>query len=320
MKKIAVMTSGGDAPGMNAAVRAVVRRGISNGHRVYGIQRGYAGLLNGNNLVEMELGSVADIIHRGGTILLTARAPEMFETAYQDQAAEYLKKEGIEGLVVIGGEGSFKGALTLEERGIKVNCVPATIDNDINGTEQTIGFDTAVNTILDAVNRLRDTATSHERVFLLEVMGRNNGFLALAAGLAGGAESILVPEMEYDLDEVCERVLHGIRRQKAHSIIVVAEGAGDVFYINEEIKKRLKADIRVTVLGHIQRGGSPSAVDRMLGSRMGALAVDLLSEGKSGYYTAFRGNEVFPTSLKQSFDQARKFPEELYKLAMILAR
>ena len=320
MKKIAVMTSGGDAPGMNAAVRAVVRRGINLGCSVFGIRRGYAGLLNGNNLIEMELGSVADIIHRGGTILLTARAPEMFEPAYQDQAADFLKKEGIEGLVVIGGEGSFKGALTLEERGIIVNGVPATIDNDINGTEQTIGFDTAVNTILDAVNKLRDTATSHERVFLLEVMGRNNGFLALAAGLAGGAESILVPEMEYDIDEVCDRVLHGIRRQKAHSIIVVAEGAGNVFEISEEIKKKLKADIRVTVLGHIQRGGSPSAVDRMLGSRMGALAVDLLSEGESGYYTAFRGNEVFPTSLKQCFDQARKFPEELYNLALVLAR
>lgn len=320
MNKIAVMTSGGDAPGMNAAVRAVVRRGISNGQRIYGIKRGYAGLLSGNNIFEMELGSVADIIHRGGTILLTARAPEMFDPVYQDQAADRLKEEGIEGLVVIGGEGSFKGALTLEERGIKVNCVPATIDNDINGTEQTIGFDTAVNTILDAVNRLRDTATSHERVFLLEVMGRNNGFLALAAGLAGGAESILVPEMKYDIDEVCDRVLHGIRRQKAHSIIVVAEGAGNVFEINEEIKQRLKADIRVTVLGHIQRGGSPSAVDRMLGSRMGALAVDLLSEGKSGCYTATRGNEVFPSSLKQCFDHLKTFPEELYKLALVLAR
>ncbi len=320
MKKIAVMTSGGDAPGMNSAVRAVVRRGINNGHRVYGIKRGYAGLLSENSMIEMELGSVADIIHRGGTILLTARAPEMHKPAYQDQAAERLKQEGIEGLVVIGGEGSFKGALTLEERGIKVSCVPATIDNDINGTEQTIGFDTAVNTILDAINRLRDTATSHERVFLLEVMGRDNGSLALAAGLAGGAESILVPEMHYDIDEVCDRVLHGIRRQKAHSIIVVAEGAGSVFEINEEIKKRLKADIRVTVLGHIQRGGSPSAVDRMLGSRMGALAVDLLSEGKSGWYTAARGNEVFPSSLKHCFDHAKKFPEELYKLALVLAR
>ncbi len=320
MKKIALMTSGGDAPGMNAAVRAVVRRGISRGYQISGIRRGYAGLLSGNNLVEMELGSVADIIHRGGTILLTARAPEMFETHYQDQAADRLKEEGVEGLVVIGGEGSFKGALTLAERGINVSCVPATIDNDINGTEQTIGFDTAVNTILDAVNRLRDTATSHERVFLLEVMGRHNGFLALAAGLAGGAESILVPEMEYNLDEICERVLHGIRRQKAHSIIVVAEGAGNVFDINEQIKKRLNADIRVTVLGHIQRGGSPSAVDRLLGSRMGALAVDLLAEGKSGYYTAIKGNEVFSASLEKSFDATKPFPEELYKLALVLSR
>lgn len=320
MKKIAVMTSGGDAPGMNAAVRAVVRRGISRGSRIRGIRRGYAGLLSDNNLIDMELGSVADIIHRGGTILLTARAPEMFDPAYQDQAAARLKEEGIEGLVVIGGEGSFKGALTLAERGISVSCVPATIDNDIKGTEQTIGFDTAVNTILDAVNRLRDTATSHERVFLLEVMGRNNGFLALDAGLAGGAESILVPEIEYDLDEVCDRVMHGVRRQKAHSIIIVAEGAGNIFEISEDIKKKINSDIRVTVLGHIQRGGSPSAVDRLLGSRMGALAVDLLAENKSGCYTAIRGNEVFASSLKESFDGARPFPEELYKLAMVLAR
>ncbi len=320
MPKIAVLTSGGDAPGMNAAVRAVVRKGISCGYEICGIQRGYSGLLNGNALLEMKIGSVADIIHRGGTILLTARAPDMFETAYQDQAAARLKEEGVEGLVVIGGDGSFKGAMTIEERGIKTACIPATIDNDIKGTELTIGFDTAVNTILDAVNRLRDTATSHERIFILEVMGRHNGYLALAAGLAGGAESILVPEIDYDLDEISERLIHGIKRKKAHSIIVVAEGAGDVFEIKRKILDKLKADIRVTVLGHIQRGGSPSAVDRLLGSRMGSMAVDLISGGKGGYFTAARGRDIVAVPLTESIGKGKPFPEDLYNLALVLAR
>lgn len=320
MSKIAVLTSGGDAPGMNAAVRAVVRRGISSGFKVCGIKRGYAGLFNGNQFVEMEMGSVADIIHRGGTVLLTARAPEMYQPEMQDKAAQRLKEEGIEGLVVIGGEGSFKGAMTLEQRGIKTIGVPATIDNDINGTEQTIGFDTAVNTILWAINRLRDTATSHERIFVLEVMGRNNGYLALAAGLAGGAESILVPEIEYNIDEICDRLIRGIERKKAHSIIVVAEGAGDIYDINREICERLDTEVRVTVLGHIQRGGSPSAVDRLLGSRMGSMAVDLLAEGRSGLFIASRGQEVVPVPLTACFMEIKPFPEDLYRLALTLAR
>ncbi len=320
MPKIAVLTSGGDAPGMNAAVRAVVRRAISLGYGICGIRRGFSGLLGDQPFVEMEMGSVADIIHRGGTFLLTARAPDMFEQGCQDQAAARLKDEGIEGLVVIGGDGSFKGAMTLEQRGIKTACVPGTIDNDINGTDQTIGFDTAVNTILSAVNNLRDTATSHERIFLLEVMGRNNGFLALAAGLAAGAESILVPEIDYDIEDICARLLRGIERQKTHSIIVVAEGAGDIYDLNREICARLDTDSRVTVLGHIQRGGSPSAVDRLLGSRMGAMAVDLINEGKSGHFTALRGKDLEAVPLTASFTDPRPFPEDLYRLAMVLAR
>ncbi len=320
MSRIAVLTSGGDAPGMNAAVRAVVRRGISSGFKVCGIKRGYAGLFNGNPFIEMELGSVADIIHRGGTVLLTARAPEMYQSAFQDKAAQRLKKEGVEGLVVIGGDGSFKGAMTLEQRGIKTICVPGTIDNDINGTEQTIGFDTAVNTILGAINKLRDTATSHERIFVLEVMGRYNGFLALAAGLAGGAESILVPEMEYNIDEICDRLIRGIKREKSHSIIVVAEGAGDIYDINREISERLDTEVRVTVLGHIQRGGSPSAVDRLLGSRMGSMAVDLLAAGRSRLFLASKGQEVVPVALTDSFAERKPFPEDLYRLALTLAR
>ncbi len=317
--KIAVLTSGGDAPGMNPAIRAVVRRGLSKGYRVVGIQRGYAGLLS-KQFTELEIGSVADIIHRGGTMLLTARAPGMFQPENQDQAADNLKAEDIEGLVIIGGGGSFRGAITLEERGIKTICIPGTIDNDITGTEVTIGFDTAVNTILSAVNKLRDTATSHERIFILEVMGRDYGYLALAAGLACGAESIIVPEIEYDLDEVSGRLLRGINRQKAHSIILVAEGAADVYEIKKEIRDRIDAEIRVTVLGHIQRGGSPSAVDRLLGSRMGAAAVDLLQEGKSALFTAIREEKIMALPVKDCFDAASPFPEDLYHLAHDLSQ
>ncbi len=320
MKKIALLTSGGDAPGMNAAIRAVVRQGLNRGLQVYGIERGYSGLFNGSQIVELERGSVADIIHRGGTILLTAREPAMENPAFHRQAAERLLGEGIEGLVVIGGDGSFRGALALEREGVKTVGIPGTIDNDINGTEQTLGFDTAVNTILDAVNRLRDTGASHERIFILEVMGRKRGSLALAAGLAGGAESILVPEIEYSVDQVCERLLRGIERQKAHSIIIAAEGAADVFELNREISKRIKVETRVTVLGHIQRGGNPSSVDRLLGSRMGALAVDLLIEGKSGFFTAVSGSDIVPVELAETSKACQGFPEELYKLALNLAR
>ncbi len=320
MNKFAVLTSGGDAPGMNAAVRAVVRRGINRGAKVYGITRGYAGLINSEEFTEFEMGSVADIIQRGGTILLTAREPGMFEPDYQRKAVDRLKREGIEGLVVIGGEGSFQGAIALQEHGLKTVCIPGTIDNDINGTEQTIGFDTAVNTILDAINRLRDTATSHERIFIIEVMGRETGYLALAAGLAGGAESILVPEIKFEIDEVCARLLRGIKRRKAHSIIVVAEGAANVFELHSQIKKRIEAETRVTVLGHIQRGGSPSAVDRLLGSRMGAMAVDLLFDGKSGYFTAVKGRDLVPVPLNICVAEKKLFPEELYKLALDLAK
>lgn len=320
MSAIGVMTSGGDAPGMNAAIRAVVRKGIYSGYEIVGIQRGYAGILSGNQFINLEIGSVADIIHRGGTVLLTARAPEMLEGESQDKAAEILKSRGIEKLIIIGGDGSFRGAQALQERNIKVIGIPGTIDNDICGTDKTIGFDTAVNTILDAINRLRDTATSHERIFLLEVMGRHNGFLALTAGLAGGAESILIPEVEYDINDVCRRLLHGIERKKAHSIILVAEGAGDVFKIRKDISKQVNSEIRVTVLGHIQRGGAPSAVDRLLGSRMGAMAIDLLHEGNSGLFTAARGEELVALPLEECFKGSKSFPKSMYQLALVLAK
>lgn len=319
-KKIAILTSGGDAPGMNAAIRAVVRQGINKGCRVCGIQRGFAGLFEKNNFVDMDKASVADIIHRGGTILLTARSPEMYKPEFQDRAAARLTEEGVEGLVVIGGEGSFRGALALAERGIRVIGIPGTIDNDINGTELSIGFDTAVNTILDAINRLRDTATSHERIFIVEVMGRHTGYLALASGLAGGAESILVPEVSYTLDAVCSRLLRGIEQKKSHSIIVVAEGAADVFELNKQISQRINAETRVTVLGHIQRGGSPGAVDRLFGSRMGSAAVDLLGEGKSGLFTAVENNKVIARPLDRCLKGNKSFPVELHRLALDLSR
>ncbi len=320
MRRFAVLTSGGDAPGMNAAVRAVVRRALSKENEIKGIQRGFAGLFNGNEFLDFNLGSVAGIIHRGGTALLTARSEEMLKPEGLARAVEKLIAERIDGLVVVGGDGSFQGALALQERGIKTICIPATIDNDINGTDSSIGFDTAVNTILDAINRLRDTATSHERVFLLEVMGRHSGHLALAAGLAGGAESILVPEIRWDLDDICHRLLQGIERRKTHSIIVVAEGAADVFEINRAIRSRIAVETRVTVMGHIQRGGSPSAVDRLLGSRMGAAAVDLLFDGKSGLFTALKGNRIEAIPVKEALIRQKSFPKELYELTLDLAR
>ena len=319
MRRIAVMTSGGDAPGMNATIRAVVRKAIYHQVEVYGIHRGFAGLVNGDAFCRLESGSVADIIHRGGTMLLTARAPEFKEPAVQDKALLHLQEAGIEGLVVIGGDGSFRGAVALQRKGFKTIGIPGTIDNDIAGSDSSIGFDTAVNTVLDAINRLRDTATSHERIFVIEVMGRTTGFIALAAGLAGGAESILVPEIDYDLDDICRRLTRGIQRGKLHSIILVAEGAASAFYIGGEIKNRLGLETRVTVLGHLQRGGTPTAADRILASRMGAAAVDFLREGKSGLMVAYQAGDITPVPLEKVLSAGKSFPVNLYQLTRVLS-
>ncbi|NMA92938.1 MAG: 6-phosphofructokinase [Firmicutes bacterium] len=319
MKRVAVLTSGGDAPGMNAAVRAVVRKGIYHGIRIYGVERGFAGLINGSPLNPLWLGSVADIIHRGGTILLTTRTPEFTAAANQEKAADYLKAEGIDGLVIIGGGGSLCGALALQRRGIKVVGIPATIDNDIAGTSSSIGFDTAVNTIVDAINRLRDTATSHERIFVVEVMGRESGFIALAAGLAGGAETVLVPEIDYQLPEICRRLMAGMERGKLHSIILVAEGAASGYQISEEIKEITGLETRVTVLGHLQRGGSPTAADRILASQMGAEAIERLRNGESGQMIALEGGKLVGVPLKDILDVGKAFPEENYRLTRILS-
>ncbi len=316
--RIGVLTSGGDAPGMNAAIRAVVRKGIYHGFGVIGIERGFWGLIN-EEYRELKMGSVADIIHRGGTILKTARCEEFRTEAGRAKALAFLKKLDLAGLVVIGGDGSFKGAYSLYEQGLNTVGIPGTIDNDISGTARTIGFDTAVNTVTDAINKVRDTATSHERVYVIEVMGRHSGAIALMAGLAGGAESILVPEVPYDIETVCGRLDRGVRRGKLHSIILVAEGAGSALAIGEQIKQKTGMDTRVTILGHIQRGGTPTAFDRMLASLMGSRAVDLIRENRGGVMVTWQGGEIATSDIAAGLKQQIPFPSAMYELAQILA-
>lgn len=318
MRRIGILTSGGDAPGMNAAIRAVVRIAIYHGLEVVGVRRGFSGLIAGD-IMPMQLGSVADIIHRGGTVLRTSRTPEFLEKAGQEKAVSNLQAKGIDALVVIGGDGSFRGALALDGYGVRTVGIPGTIDNDIPGTENCIGFDTAINNATDAINKVRDTATSHERIYVIEVMGRSSGHIALAAGLAGGAESILVPEMPYNLDEVCERLVRGVKRGKLHSIILVAEGAGSAPEVGEAIKGKTNMETRITILGHLQRGGTPTAYDRMLASRLGAAAVGILLEGLQGKMVGLVSGEIRITSFEEVFRQEKPFPEDLYKLATILA-
>lgn len=319
MQKIGVLTSGGDAPGMNAAIRAVVRKGLHAGLGIFGIRRGYAGLL-ADDCVQLGAGSVGDIIHRGGTMLRTARSEEFKTEAGFSRALEVLRARGIEGLIVIGGDGSLRGAEKLYQQGILTVGVPGTIDNDVPGTDESIGFDTAVNTALQAIDRIRDTATSHERAFVIEVMGRNAGHIALEAGLAGGAESILVPEVPLDLSEVCARLRRGQERGKVHSIIVVCEGAGEGFKVGDFVRECTGFDTRVTVLGHVQRGGSPSARDRVLASTMGAKAVDLLVEGKGGVMVGVRRGEIVALPIREALAADSIFSHASYRLAAILAQ
>lgn len=318
MKRVAVLTSGGDAPGMNAAIRAVVRKSIFHGLEIYGIRRGFSGLINGE-IEPMQLGSVADIIHRGGTMLHTARSPEFLKSEGQEKAKKNLRDNEIQGLIIIGGDGSLKGAEVLQEAGFSTIGIPATIDNDIPCTDYCIGFDTAVNTVTDAINKVRDTATSHERIYVIEVMGRHTGHIALLAGLAGGAESIIVPEAPFDLTEVCNRLMKGVERGKLHSIILVAEGAASALYVGKEIEKITGMEVRVTILGHLQRGGTPTAFDRILASRLAAKAIDLLLEGKSGFMVGFYKGEIKATPYKELFLSKKDFSWDDYKLAGILA-
>ncbi|HZK25131.1 MAG TPA: 6-phosphofructokinase [Oscillospiraceae bacterium] len=318
MRKIGVLTSGGDAPGMNAAIRAVVRKSIYHGLEAFGFRRGYYGLMNGEYEI-LQLGSVADIIHRGGTMLLTARAPEFLETGGRKKAISVIHESGIDALIVIGGDGSLRGAAELEKLGVSTVGIPGTIDNDIACTDYTIGFDTAVSTVTEAINKVRDTATSHERIYVIEVMGRSAGYIALAAGLSGGAESILVPEIPFALNEVAERLQRGVKRGKLHSIILVAEGASSAIDIAEQLKALTSMDIRVTILGHVQRGGTPTSFDRILASRLGAAAVDLLRSGCHGLMVGLKDGEIKSTPYEEALNQQKQFPHDLYNLATILA-
>ncbi len=318
MKRIAVLTSGGDAPGMNAAIRAVVRTAIYYDSEIIGVKRGYSGLMKGE-FMKMDLGSVADIIHRGGTILQTARCPEFKTAEGREQAVLRMKEARIEGLIAIGGDGTFRGALELDKLGISVIGIPGTIDNDIPCTEKTIGFDTVLNTVIDSVNKIRDTATSHERIFIIEVMGRNSGFIALDAGLAAGAESILIPEIPLDISSVIKNIERGRSRGKRHSIIMLAEGVADSVEVTRRIKQESGMDTRLSILGYIQRGGTPSAQDRILASRMGSEAVRLLMQGERGKMIGIEGDTIKSADIVCALEQKKSINFADYRLAGILS-
>lgn len=315
-KTIAVLTSGGDAPGMNAAVRSVVRTGITSGMRVVGIYRGYNGLLNGDS-IEMNLRSVSDIIHHGGTMLYTARSPEFNTPEGVRQAAENCRKMGIDGVVVIGGDGSFRGARDLTEAGIPCIGVPGTIDNDIACSEYTIGYDTAMNTAMEMVDRLRDTTESHDRCSVVEVMGRRCGDIALNTGIAVGATAILLPEVPFDFErDIIRRMQYTQKTGKKHFIIVVAEGVGGVETLSKEIEKKTGIESRATILGHVQRGGSPTLRDRLVATAMGYRAVKLLQQGQGNRVVAMRDNCIVDFDITEALKMERKFDYELYQIAL----
>ncbi len=313
MKTIAVLTSGGDAPGMNAAVRAVVRTGLAKGIKVMGVEKGYSGLINGE-LFEMNRDSVSDIIHRGGTILKTARCEEFRTEEGRKRAANVLKVFGVSGLVVIGGDGSFHGAQLLSKLDIATIGIPGTIDNDLSYTDYTLGFDTATNTVLDAINKIRDTSTSHERISIIEVMGRNCGDIALYSGIAGGAEKVIIPEIGLDVDNICKTVLEGRLRGKMHNLIILAEGVGGAQALSKTIQEITGIETRATILGYVQRGGGPSAFDRILASRMGHKAVELLIEGKSSRVIGILSNQIIDMDIDEALALPRRFDEKLYEI------
>ncbi len=318
MRTIGVLTSGGDAPGMNAAIRSVVRYAIYNNIDVLGINKGFRGLIE-NDIEKMDLSSVADIIHRGGTTLGTARCESFMTEKGFNEALETIRYRDIEGLIVIGGDGSFRGAEELSKAGIKTVGIPGTIDNDLAYTEYSIGFSTALETILDAIGKIRDTSTSHERTIIIEVMGRNCGDLALYSGLAGGAEMVLIPEVETKIEEVAEKIKKGMARGKKHSIILLAEGAGDSYTIRDEINEHIDVPIRCTVLGYIQRGGTPTSFDRLLGSRMGANAVKCLMEGCTDVVLGTRNGKIFNMNIEKALNIKKEFDKEAYELTKILS-
>ena len=307
MKRIGVLTSGGDAPGMNAAIRAVVRQAISEGMEVYGINDGYAGMVAGD-IHPLTVRSVGDIISRGGTFLGSARYPEFAKLEGQLKGIEQLKKHGIEGVVVIGGDGSYHGAMRLTEHGFPAIGLPGTIDNDIVGTDFTIGFDTAVTTAMEAIDKIRDTSSSHRRTFVVEVMGRNAGDIALWSGIASGADVIIIPEEGFDIQDVVEKVKSGYENGKKHNIIVLAEGVMPASQFAKELKAAGDvSDLRVTELGHIQRGGSPTARDRVLASRMGSHAVKLLKAGRGGLAVGIRNEEMVENPILGTAEEGALF-------------
>ena len=321
VKTIGVLTSGGDAPGMNAAIRAVVRAGIASGLKVKGIRRGYAGLLE-EDIMDMDTMSVTDIVQRGGTILFTSRCKEMMTPEGQKKAADICRKHGIEGIVVIGGDGSFRGAQKLSANGINTIGIPGTIDLDIACTEYTIGFDTACNTAMEAIDKVRDTSASHERCSIIEVMGRTAGHIALWCGISNGSEYVLIPEREDENDEkeIIEKILSKRRIGKKHHIIVNAEGVGDSHAMAKRIEEATGIETRATVIGHIQRGGNPTCRDRVYASAMGARAVDLLLEGQTNRVVAYRDGEFCDFDIDDALAMTKDIDEHLYSMTKRLSR
>ncbi len=320
IETIAVLTSGGDAPGMNAAIRAVVRQALSRGKKVKGIKRGYAGLLQ-EEIIDLEARSVSDIIQRGGTILATARCKEFTTPEGQQQGAEICRKHGIDGVVVIGGDGSFKGAQKLASLGINTIGIPGTIDLDIACTEYTIGFDTAVNTAMDAIDKVRDTSTSHERCSIIEVMGRGAGFIALWCGIANGAEDILLPEKyDYDEQKLVNDIINNRKRGKKHHIIINAEGIGHSTSMAKRIEAATGVETRATILGHMQRGGSPTCKDRVYASTMGAFAADLLCDGKSNRVVGYRHGEFVDFDIDEALSMEKAISEYQFNICESLSK
>ena len=319
IKTIGVLTSGGDAPGMNAAIRAVVRRGLSKGIKMKGILKGYNGLLN-EEIIDMTAVDVSDTIQKGGTILYTARCAEFRTEEGQKRGAEICKKHGIDGLVVIGGDGSFAGAQKLANLGINTVGVPGTIDLDIACTEYTIGFDTAVNTAMEAIDKVRDTSTSHERVSIIEVMGRNAGYIALWCGIANGAEDILLPEKyDYDEQKIINNIIENRKKGKKHHIIINAEGIGHSQAMAKRIEAATGIETRATILGHMQRGGSPTCKDRVYASTMGALAVDVLLEGKTKRVIGYKNGEYVDFDINEALAMQKSIPEYQYEISYSLS-
>ncbi|UKJ08775.1 6-phosphofructokinase [Solitalea lacus] len=321
IERIAVLTSGGDAPGMNACIRAVVRTGIYHGVQMFGVLQGYQGLIS-NDIIPLNSKSVSNIVQRGGTILKTARCLEFKTSEGRKAAYENLVKHNIDGLVVIGGDGSFTGAEILSrEYDIKVIGVPGTIDNDLFGTDYTIGFDTANNTVIDAIDKIRDTAASHDRLFFVEVMGRDAGYIALWSAIGGGAEAVLIPEKETSVDDLVDKLMIDLGNQKTSSIVVVAEGehGGGAMAIAEKVKERFNYDTKVSILGHFQRGGSPTSFDRVLASRLGQAAVEALLKGYNRKMTGMISNKVALTSIDLAIKNKTEMDESLIELVNILA-